>query len=63
MYEARSGTYRSCEQAAEGQCVRLGAACDPPERCMFDRASGLYRTCTQGERGRCDGFGDVCGPR
>ncbi len=62
VYHAGADRYRACSHAAQGECFRFGATCEPEDRCMFDGELRAYRACERASAGRCAEFGTPCAP-
>ena len=62
MYDPADRAYKQCAQASEGACMKWGAACVPPAKCMFTPSDGLHHRCDEVGDGRCKHYGALCAP-
>jgi hypothetical protein len=56
LYHAGGDGYYECLAGGGGACFHYGAACEPADKCMYDRSARAYHTCASVREGHCVAF-------
>lgn len=61
-YHTGGNVYLTCLAGGAGVCFHFGAACTPPDACMFDATDKTYKTCKTPVEGTCTAWAAACNP-